>query len=217
MVQQFIVEGKDGYVLSALCEKGGLGMPLGYTKRSYKDFVVNAGGIANITEAIRTTLEDEDVTNIGVVVDANDVGFASRYVGIAGAIKEIFPQLTPNIESSRQGWTRELKPGLTFGLWVMPDNSSPGYLEHFLTRLIEPTDESLRLAKKFFSETKSSEAVRFTQVKDQKALLSLFLAIQEEPGMNAQTAIKKGLLKHDHPLAQNFLAWFAATFQLQVR
>jgi len=54
MAQQFIVEGNDGYVLSALCGKVGLPIPVGgYEGKKYGKFVVDAGGISKLSDAIR--------------------------------------------------------------------------------------------------------------------------------------------------------------------
>ncbi len=213
MSQQFIVEGNDAYALTALGVKYGLGFPVGYSKKSFPKFIVKAGGIDKIAEAVKTALQDEDVTNIGVVVDANDVGVESRIDRISAAIRSAYPDTQFNIELSEAGWVAELKPGLTFGLWVMPDNASPGYLEHFLVRLIVEDSPELALATGFLAQTKATDNPQFTEVKDQKALLALYLAIQSQPGMNPQTAISKGLLDHQKPLAQNFLTWFTSTFQ----
>lgn len=213
MVQQFIVEGNDGYVLSALGTKHGLGYPVGYNKNSYKEFIVKAGGIDNVSIAITDALDNEDVSNIGVVIDANDVGVASRVARVTAAIRSAYSDVDFTIEPTEQGWVKELKPGLTFGLWVMPDNVSPGYLEHFLARLIAEDSPDLALAKDFLTQTKATGNPQFPAIKDQKALLALYLAIQSQPGMNPQTAIRKGLLSHQKPLAQNFLTWFTNTFQ----
>lgn len=206
MAQQFIVEGKDGYVLSALCEKSGLGLPEGYNKRSYKNFVVKAGGISNIAEAIRTALQGSDVTNVGVVVDANDVGLGSRIDSVTNAIRAVVPGFTTLGAVSPQGWTVELPNGKTFGLWIMPDNESNGYLEHFLVKLISEDDSNYERAKQFLAQTLGdSDEVNFSEIRKQKALLALFFALQDEPGMSAQTAIAKGVLKHGHPLPKNIL------------
>ncbi|MFT6000900.1 MAG: hypothetical protein ACI81P_003366 [Neolewinella sp.] len=213
MAQQFIVEGNDAYVLTALGTKQGLGYPSGYNKQSFKNFVVKAGSITKIPEAIRTALQDEDVTNIGVVVDANEVGVQSRIDSISASIRQVSPGVDFNIELSPQGWITELKDGLTFGLWVMPDNASPGYLEHFLARLIPNDDTDLALAEELLRLTKAAGNPKFPATRDQKAILSLFLAIQRQPGMSPQTAISNGLLDHQNLLSQNFLTWFTGTFR----
>lgn len=215
MAQQFIVEGNDGYVLSALCEKAGLGLPVGYSERSYRDFVVSAGGIDNITTAIQDALDNRDVTNVGVVVDANAVGIQSRINKVESAIRKAHPGFNGKIELTASGWTIEIQPNLTFGLWVMPNNHDLGYLEHFLIELIAEDDESLALSQRFLTEAKAAGNPKFSEIKEQKVLMALFLALQDEPGMNTQTAVRKGLFNHTHPQAQHFLRWFETTFRLK--
>lgn len=214
MAQKFIVEGKDGYVLSALCQAQSLDPPSGYTKRSYRDFVVNAGGRDNVAEAIRTSIDNKDVTNIGVVIDANDAGIASRQDSIVSAIRLAHPTFNQTIRVGKFGWTGEIKPGLNFGLWIMPNNNEPGYLEHFLTQLIEPDNPRLILAQNFLEQAIAQDLEGFKSVRQQKALLSLFLALQEEPGMNYPTAVAKGIFNSNHPLAQDFITWFRSTFRI---
>jgi hypothetical protein len=214
MAQQFIVEGNDGYVLSALCLAGGLNSPIGYVgPKNYKNFVVDAGGISRVSDAIKVALANPDVTNIGVVVDANAVGCQSRIDSITNGIRRTYPDFNELITLSPTGWVGEIAQGVALGLWVMPNNQDSGYLEHFLVRLIRENDQNFVLAQQFLSEAKATGEASFTEGRDQKALLALFLAIQEEPGMNAPTAVKKGILDHTNPLAQNFLTWFDSTFQ----
>lgn len=214
MAQQFIVEGKDGFVLSALCKKQGLSMPTGYDARTYSDFVIDAGGVDQVSVALEAALEDEDNTNIGVVVDANSVGITRRITGLERVIKKIFPVFQEPITLTPKGWSAKVSGSLRVGIWVMPDNTNPGYLEHFLAEIIPPNDRNFILAQRFLEETKAAGQPSFPALREQKALLALFLSLQEEPGMNAQTAMAKGIFNHQHPLAQNFVAWFENTFEL---
>lgn len=214
MAQRLIVEGKDGYVLSALCKAQGLALPSGYHGRAYENFVVNAGGISQISDAIKVALLDPTTTNIGIVIDANQVGVSGRQQSILAAIRRAYPDYNGSIEVGERGWSAEIKSGLTLGLWIMPDNRNSGYLEHFLTQLIRPDNPRLALANRFLEQAIAEELEGFKDARHQKALLSLFLALQEEPGMNYQTAVAKGVFNHRHPSAQDFLTWFAETFRL---
>jgi len=96
MAQQFIVEGNDGYVLSALCGKVGLPIPVGgYEGKKYGKFVVDAGGISKLSDAIRIALANTSNTNIGVVIDANGAGVPNRVNRTTPVIPPPFPYLHP--------------------------------------------------------------------------------------------------------------------------
>ena len=216
MAQQFIVEGNDGYILSTLCEVAGFGLPVGYTAKSYPRFVDKSKGIAAVPELLRNALQKPEMTNIGIVIDANDAGITSRLQGINMVIQDVFPRGELREQRENSGWVTNLAPELTIGLWIMPDNASPGYLEHFLMQLVEPGNPHLQLAQEFLGRVlDGEEETKFPLGRIQKALMVLFLAIQDEPGMSPVTAIRKGLLNHRAPLAQHFLTWFQTTFQLQ--
>jgi hypothetical protein len=71
--------------------------------------------------------------------------------------------------------------GKVLGIWIMPDNSSPGAIEAFFLRNIPMDDRLLDQTVRFVQQL---EPRRFpaTQVAEDKAKLGVWCSIQEEAG-----------------------------------
>lgn len=218
MAQKLILEGNEGYVLSEILKLSNASLPLGYpSKEEYvKDFLKSVNSINNVARALIEQINDPTVTNVGIVVDANSKGPRARFDSIKNTLAKHLPAVANwNFTAdSDTGWVADVAPDFRVGLWVMPNNKDNGYFEHFLTQLIDPNDPSLKLAQQMLEQVAKSGHQRFPDLRTQKALLAIFLAIQQEPGMSPTTALRKGLLNHQHPLAQRFVAWYQQTFRL---
>ena len=105
------------------------------------------------------------------------------------------------------------KDGLKIGIWIMPNNDSDEYLEHFIEHLIEQDDWVLNEAKVKVDDLLAKEHCRFTEVKKQKAIIYSWLAWQESPGLPFGTAMKAKSLNPHADSAQPFLNWIKKTFE----
>lgn len=218
MAQLLILEGNEGYVLSEILKLSNSRLPLGYpsTEEYVKDFLESVRGISNVRKVLTRQIQDPAVTNVGIIVDANSKGPKARFDSIKNTLEQHLPEVSnwEFKENPEAGWVAEVAANFTIGLWVMPNNKDFGYFEHFLTQLIDPEDESMKKAHLILEDVVKSGNQRFVDLRTQKALLSLFLAIQEAPGMSPTTALRKGLIRHDHPLATRFVKWYESTFRL---
>ena len=135
MAQQLIVEGNDSIVIANLLRKRKLLPPLGYSEpvKFRDEFIKNAGGFNKITKAVEVALDNPALSNIGIIVDANEEGAAKRLAFIRAKIEE---KITINQSITIGGGTILQSDGLSIGIWIMPDNQNNGYLEHFLASLI---------------------------------------------------------------------------------
>ena len=107
--------------------------------------VENAGGISGVLEALPVRLKGSGLRSLGVVVDADtDVGI--RWQQLRTILLE-------------QGWNAPRKPhvdgvittdgrGFRVGVWIMPDNTLPGEIEHFVSFLVPESDDLWRHAKR---------------------------------------------------------------------
>jgi len=88
MAQRLIVEGNDAIALAVLCQKKGLPLPVGYESPSkfQQEFVKSAGGYDRALEALRDSLDNANLTNIGIIVDANDQEPEARRASIRGVL-----------------------------------------------------------------------------------------------------------------------------------
>lgn len=218
MAQKLILEGNEGYVLSEILKLSNSRLPLGYptTEQYVEEFLKSVRGFTNVKQALIEQIEAPEVTNVGIIVDANNKGSKARFDSIKTTLSQNLPQVNNwnFVAESPSGWVADVALNFRIGLWVMPNNNDHGYFEHFLTQLIDPADQSFIAAQEILSSAQEGGQQRFPDLRSQKALLALYLAIQKEPGMSAVTALRKGLLGHNHPLAQRFVSWYEQTFTL---
>lgn len=217
MKQRLIVEGKDAVVLSVICSKH-LTPPAGYTDPEiYKrEFVEEAGSYKKALILFKASLKDTSISNLGLILDANQAGPAARWQALKNILAEVFPEEILNTTSlAPNGIVLQGENLPTVGIWLMPDNSSNGYLEHFLASLIPAEDEVWQHAKATVEAYSGMDFCKFTEVKKQKAMVHTWLAWQESPGLPFGTAASAGYFDVNAPIVQPFLAWFSRTFSLQ--
>lgn len=216
MAQQLIVEGKDAIVIANLLKNKGLRPPLGYNDplKFREEFTKNVSGYDNVENALSEALDDSSLSNIGVIVDADAVGADKRWQSF-----ESFLRNSDKIDLSkidRRGGGRLIRgENLTIGIWIMPDNNSTGYLEHFLETLIPNGDGLLAFVKETLIALDEKGLKKFSAVKEQKAKLHTWLAWQKEPGKPFGTAVESRYFDANSPNLNGFAEWFSATFELE--
>jgi len=221
MAQQLIVEGNDAIAISNLMRKKRLNSPLGYSDpiKFKKEFIKSAKGIDNISYAINEALTrttTDDIKNLGIIVDANQVGPQSRFSSIIKQIKSKLKLSPPEKwKLSKNGFYHQISQDLKIGVWVMPNNQDKGYLEHFISTLIPENDLTLQSAQTSVEAIMKTDHCKFSEAKKQKALLHTFLAWQKQPGLPMGTAIQANILKTQSPIANTFEDWFKNTFELE--
>ncbi len=140
MIQHLIIEGHDSWVLAELWKKH-LPNPKGYpTEKELKDkkFFKPANGYDKMPSLVSVVLKTEGLTNLGIIIDANDVGVGGRWDAIKNRLSEKFGRDVLANFSPKPGGVviRKEDLPLTVGVWIMPDNQSNGYLEHFLESML---------------------------------------------------------------------------------
>jgi len=102
-------------------------------------------------------------------------------------------------------------PQSRIGIWLMPDNSSAGALEDFLSELVPADDPTRGYADEAVVEARRRGAR--CQPKDHaKSYLHTWLAWQEEPGLPFGTALKAEIFAKESANARRFVAWFNRLF-----
>lgn len=201
-----MVEGTDDeHVLKHIC--GSHGIPR-------LDEVEPHGGAEGLLESIPAQLsalyENGDV--LGVVIDAdNDLN--ARWQ----SLRDIFTQAgypdVPN-RPDPNGTVLEAPDGTLLpkaGVWLMPDNKTPGILEDFL-RFLVPNRQSALFAHAERSVATVPER-RFSQNDTPKAIIHTWLAWQEEPGRPYGTAITARFLDSQLPQARPLADWLGRLFR----
>ena len=108
-------------------------------------------------------------------------------------------------------------PRASVGVWLMPDNViSHGKLEDFLRTLIKPNDPCINVALEFVRRISEevSEGMRFMAKDVEKAEMSAWLSVQNEPGLPYGTAIKARVMEANSPVADMFVKWFKEVYSL---
>ena len=217
MAQRLIVEGNDAIFLSQLCKLKGLPPPLGYSNpvKYRKEFVKSAGGISKVKLILKEELQSPEVTHIGVIVDANEVGVAGRWDSLKQTIESTLSIKIRIPNFPKNGFTQVLPDqNLQLGVWIMPDNEHQGYLEHFATELVEQGNSILAFTREILDDFWEKDFCQLTEPRKQKALLHTYLALQEKPGLSLGTALAAGYFEKDSLLAKRFLNWFQHSFEL---
>jgi len=93
----------------------------------------------------------------------------------------------------------------------MPDNRSPGTLEHFLSQLVPPGNPTWAYAGDVTRAARNLGAP-FQEKDHAKSVLHTWLAWQESPGLPFGIALTARLFKTDGPEALRFAAWFRRLF-----
>lgn len=216
MHQRLIVEGNDGWALTQLCASNRLPLPGGFTAKTIGKFVTPAGGYDKVAGLLSAALLEAGITNIGVVVDANDAGPAARWAALRKVLDPHFSKAILDAAMPSPGGIVLREPGRpVVGCWIMPDNQNNGYLEHFLSQLADTRAPLWQHAEQTVDELTRRDFCRFKAARRQKALLHTWLAWQEEPGRPFGVALQAGYLAATAGAAQPFLDWIRQTFRLE--
>ena len=155
------------------------------------------------------------LTNMGIIVDANNVGVKHRWDRLKTILANSgkFDQHKLDAHENVGGGKIITAENMTIGVWIMPNNKDLGYLEHFLERLI-PENDLWQRTQSTVDWLKADNLQLFADIKKQKALLHTWLAWQKEPGKPFGVAAQSGYFNTSAPLLIDFEKWFSATFVL---
>lgn len=216
MQQRLIVEGKDGLAIASLLEKRNLPPPTGYeSKTKFRKFIKSVGGINNVNEALDEEITSQDVKRIGVIIDADDKGISNRLDSIKNILLARFPNYKIITETTN-GAHYKISEDAQVSIWVMPNNESNGYLEHFLATLIPYNlNDVWTYATNAIDIYLDQKYASISNTKIQKAKLHTYLALMENPGLPFGTAMKSNYFDAGHPNADLLEEWFKNAFILE--
>ncbi len=167
--------------------------------------VKNANGIERLLKAISPAFKTPGLTAFGILVDANSDP-SSRWRKVSSKLRALDVQ--PPDQMERAGTIINGSPRV--GIWLMPDNESPGELEDFIKRLIPAGDAVWPLAQKYICNIPKGDR-KFTSTKAVRAQVHAWLAAREQP-RKMGTAIRTGDLSMQAPLAICFAGWLKRLF-----
>lgn len=219
MAQRLIVEGNDAIALAVLCRKRNLPSPKGYESETKfkQEFVKSSGGYEKTLSDLKESLDDINLTNIGIIVDANDAGPLTRWQAVRRILAEKYAEASLFNADQQAGPKVVQEENLpTIGIWIMPNNIDQGYLEHFLANLVPEDEELWTHAVRVVDDLRLETYNELTPAKIGKAYLHTWLSWKREPGKPFGQALDSKYFNKDAPVVQPFLNWFRTTFILNV-
>lgn len=207
--QQLLVEGNDDFhVISSLCENFKI-------KESFE--IVDCKGYTQLFEKLPTLLKSNNLTTIGVVLDA-DTDLKKRWNEVRNILENsgkygIIP------ESCDKNGTIIFpieEDDIKVGVWLMPDNNSNGMLEDFISFLVPKDDKVLPKVEEVLKDIEESGLNKYKDIHKSKAKIHTWLAWQEDPGTPMGLAITKKYLSTTPIICQDFISWLNKLFNLEI-
>ena len=170
--------------------------------------VIDKGGIPNLLHSIPLEIRVEGRVAVGILVDAND-DVQSRWQAVTDRLRRAGIQLPASPVPGGTIIDVDGKPRV--GVWLMPDNESPGELENFFASMIPPGDPVWPLSEAYIDDI-PEESRRFAQRKILKAKVHAWLATRERPRPMG-SAIDAGDLDMNAAIGLGFSAWLRDLFE----
>ncbi len=217
-MQRLLVEGKnDIHVIANLAIARNLSPILGYESRRKfeEEFTVVAGSKAELLRQLPLVLRELDLENLGIVVDADQKEAVNTWLAVRKVLEEEgYTNLDKNLTRDGSIIIRQDLP--TVGIWIMPDNKSKGYLEHFVANLIPEEDDLNPIVRATIQNLFDQELNRFGEIHRQKAEIHTWLAWQANPGLPMGIAMNAKYFDAQTDLANRFIEWLGNVFNFAV-
>ena len=168
--------------------------------------IQNKEGIENLLDDIGLEILAPSRKAIGIIVDAND-DLDARWHAVANRLRD------ENIEvpTSPEPTGTIIFSTPRIGLWLMPDNTSPGELENFVSEMIPDDDPIWPRSQSYIDGIPESDR-KFTEKKILRAKVHAWLATRRDPRPMG-TAIRARDLHIDGTLSTTFAKWLRQLFE----
>ena len=168
--------------------------------------ILDKEGIEVLLEAIGSEIRAPGRKAIGILVDAND-DLDARWKSVADRLREENIEVPSNPECT--GTIIDNTPRV--GIWLMPNNTSPGELENFVSEMIPDDDPVWPLSEDYIDGIPQANR-KFTEKKILRAKIHAWLATREDPRQMG-TAIGARDLHTDGTLSTTFANWLRKLFE----
>lgn len=204
-VHRLVVEGRDDqYTVINLMKRHGWNWD---QPEWFFPYIHKAEGVDEILRSLGTELRAR--TRTGFVLDV-DFSLPDRWTAVRDQL--VKAKFQPPTSPASDGTILEHQ-GRRAGVWLMPDNQSPGRLEDFLATLIPSGDSCWPWAQQSAATAKANHWAPFADKDRIKAELHTWLAWRASPGQPFGTAITAATFDHDAALAATFAAWMNRLFR----
>lgn len=186
---------------------------LGHRELVWLEEIKAYRGKTQLLEALPVRLKQSDIAALGVLIDA-DTDLESCWQAVRQRLIQAGYSEWPS-QPDPEGTIASGPPGTLLprvGVWLMPDNRTPGILEDFLRLLVPVAGQGLLKHAELAIETIPLGERRFVDPKRSKALIHTWLAWQEEPGRPLGQAITARFLDSSAQEAELFANWLLRLF-----
>ena len=165
----------------------------------------DTGGSDPLLKAISPAMRPDERLALGIVMDAND-DLATRWRAIGDRLRKGEVRLPAEPELG--GTIIDSDPRV--GVWLMPNNSTSGELENFVSELVPKDDPVWPLAEQYIKSI-PNEHRPFSPRKELRAKLHAWLATRKEP-RKMGLALSAKDLDAGVPLAGELADWLRKLF-----
>lgn len=199
--QILLVEGtNDQHVVYALCK-------LHEVKQNFTVF--ESKGKDSLLKELQAFVLNKNYRTIGIVLDA-DTDLQIRWQQVQKAFERVKVQIPFTLPTS--GLLHTADEHLKVGVWLMPDNQNEGALEDFIRTLIPENDKLFPKVQEFVQQLEQNMLTSFKTQHKSKALMHIWLALQEEPGTPMGKSITRNFLNGKNTQAEAFVNWLKNLF-----
>ena len=168
--------------------------------------ILDKKGISNLLEDIGSEIRVPGRKVVGILVDAND-GLNARWSAVADRLREDKIEVPSSPEPT--GTIIDSNPRV--GIWLMPDNTSSGELENFVSEMI-PDDDPVWPRSECYIDGIPKADRKFSEKKILRAKVHAWLAARENPKQMG-SAIYARDLRVDGALSRTFADWLRNLFK----
>ena len=169
------------------------------------DFCVKEKGGEKLLPSIRSEILVEGRTAVGILLDANSDPRA-KWQAVSDRLRAA--GVPPPKAPAPYGTIIDGTPRV--GVWLMPDNQSPGELEDFIARMIPSSDPVWPLSETYIDGIPTEDR-KFAAGKVLRAKVHAWLATRASP-RRMGTAIGAGNLYLNEANSQRFAGWLRNLF-----
>ena len=199
-----LVEGQDDkHVVLHLCN---FHQPMPEFCILDKEDEAGKGGINVLLEDIGLEILAPGRKAVGILVDADD-DLNARWSAVTDRLREEKIEVPSNPEYT--GTIIDSTPRV--GIWLMPNNTSPGELENFVSEMIPDDDLVWPLSEDYIDGIPQADR-KFTEKKILRAKIHAWLATREDPRQMG-AAIGARDLHTDGTLSTAFANWLRKLFE----
>ena len=192
-----LVEGiNDKHVIRNICQ----------ANKSLPQFCIKVKkDVYNLLRSISVEAKTSGLISLGIVLDSND-DLQARWQSVRDMLRNA--ELSCPKKPTSNGTIIDTTPRV--GIWLMPNNTSPGELEDFVYKMIPEDDPVWPMSEAYIEAIPESDR-QFPQGKMLRAKVHAWLATRSSPRPMG-TAIKAADLNIDIENCKNFMDWLRRLF-----